>query len=69
VRLKRKSRGITVSVRWFDGYGETFTGLDEVRFSAGLLWLAKGDTNRHIPLARVRWYSVNPESHMPPLDS
>ena len=56
-------KGIMVNVRWWDGYLETFDGLDDVRFGSDLLWLAKGDTNRHIPLRMVRWFSVYPESH------
>jgi hypothetical protein len=60
---------LSVSVRWFDGYLETFSDLDEVRFSSTMLWIAKGTTNRHIPLiGNVRWYSISPESHMPPLE-
>jgi hypothetical protein len=54
---------ITVNVRWFDGYLETFEST-EVRFGGYLLWmrLANGQ-NRHIPVHQVRWYSVTPESH------
>lgn len=56
---------ITVSVRWWDGYLETFHAR-EVRFGSDLLWLrlANGQ-NRHIPLRNVRWFSQDPESHAP----
>lgn len=57
-----------VTVRWLDGYLEVFSDLDEVRFSPGLLFLAKGTTNRHVPLVAVRWFSLAIESHEPPLD-
>lgn len=56
---------IKVSVRWFDGYLETFEA-DEVRFGCALLWMRLSNgQNRHIPLTQVRWYSVTPESHEP----
>jgi hypothetical protein len=56
---------IIVSVRWFDGYMETFE-VSEVRFGSDLLWMRLVDgKNRHIPLHRVRWFSVTPESHEP----
>jgi len=56
---------IKVSVRWFDGYFESFE-CSEVRFGDSLLWMRlKNGTNRHIPLTHVRWYSVTPESHEP----
>jgi hypothetical protein len=56
---------ITVSVRWFDGYLETFIAT-EVRHGSDLLWmrLENGD-NRGIPLREVRWFSQTPESHEP----
>jgi len=53
---------ITVVVRWFDGYLETFEAL-EVRFGSELLWVKLETSNRHIPLRQVRWFSVNPENH------
>ena len=48
-----------VTVRWFDGYLESFEATD-VRFGNALLWikLAITDENRHIPLREVRWFSV-----------
>lgn len=56
---------ITVAVRWFDGYLETFKA-SEVRFGCALLWMRlTSGQNRHIPLSQVRWYSVTPESHEP----
>jgi len=55
---------ITVNVRWYDGYLETFEAT-EVRFGNALLWLRlKDGGNRHIPLnGGVRWFSTTPESH------
>lgn len=54
---------ILVTVRWFDGYLESFK-CKEVRFGSDLLWMRLQDgKNRHIPVRQVRWYSVNPESH------
>lgn len=56
---------ITVNVRWFDGYLETFE-CSEVRFGSDLLWMRLSDRkNRHIPLRNVRWFSSTPESHEP----
>ena len=62
---RKEKTMIKVSVRWFDGYLESFD-CSEVRFGAYLLWmrLANGQ-NRHIPVSQVRWYSVSPESHEP----
>jgi hypothetical protein len=55
---------ITVNVRWFDGYLETFECL-EVRFGSDLLWMRLLDRkNRHIPLRDVRWFSSTPELMM-----
>jgi hypothetical protein len=54
---------IRVNVRWFDGYLESFD-CEEVRFGSDLLWMRLSEnTNRHIPLQNVRWFSLNPESH------
>lgn len=54
---------ITVTVRWFDGYKETFKA-SEVRFGNALLWMRlTNGKNRHIPTEQVRWYSTDPESH------
>jgi hypothetical protein len=54
-------KDIVVYVRWFDGYLESFK---QVRFGESLLWIRlQNNTNRHIPLHKVRWYSVYPESH------
>lgn len=54
---------ITVNVRWWDGYLESFEA-SEVRFGSDLLWMRLVDgKNRHIPLRGVRWYSTLPESH------
>jgi len=51
-----------VNVRWSDGYLESFECV-EVRHGDYLLWLDLGEgRNRHIPLMRVRWFSVNPTS-------
>lgn len=53
----------TVTVRWHDGYMETFRAT-EVRFGSGLLWMRLEDgTNRHIPLRSVRWFGTSIESH------
>ncbi len=54
-----------VTVRWWDGYMETFE-CTEVRFGCDLLWmrLASGQ-NRHIPLRHVRWFGLSKESHEP----
>ena len=52
-----------VNVRWFDGYLEVFEAT-EVRFGNFYLWLRLADEqNRHIPLHRVRWFSLSKESH------
>jgi hypothetical protein len=54
-----------VTVRWFDGYLETFEG-SEVRFGSDLLWIRlTNGKNRSIPLRSVRWFSNTPESHEP----
>jgi len=53
----------TVTVRWHDGYMETFRAT-EVRFGSDLLWMRLEDgTNRHIPLRSVRWFGTSIESH------
>ena len=54
-----------VTVRWWDGYLETFEAT-EVRFGCDLLWmrLANGK-NRHIPLRMVRWFGMSEVSHEP----
>lgn len=58
----------TVTVRWFDGYLETFEAT-EVRFGSDLLWMRLAPTadgnvyNRHIPMRQVRWFSLSKESH------
>lgn len=58
-----KNKYITVTVRWHDGYIETFTAT-EVRAGCDLLWMRLLDgKNRNIPLRSVRWFSQNPESH------
>ncbi len=52
-----------VTVRWNDGYLESFV-VDEVRFGSDLLWMRLvAGSNRHIPLRQVRWFSTIPESH------
>jgi hypothetical protein len=52
-----------VTVRWYDGYMESFE-CEEVRFCSDLLWMhLKDGKNRHIPLGHVRWYALYPESH------
>lgn len=54
---------IIVTVRWNDGYKETFE-CEEVRFGCDLLWMRlTNKKNRHIPLRQVRWFSTVPESH------
>ncbi len=53
----------TATVRWFDGYLETFE-VSEIRHGSDLLWMRlKDNKNRHIPLREVRWFSIYPESH------
>lgn len=53
----------TVTVRWHDGYMETFRAT-EVRFGSDLLWMRLEDgNNRHIPLRAVRWFGTSIESH------
>ena len=53
----------TVTVRWHDGYMETFRAT-EVRFGCDLLWMRLEDgNNRHIPLRSVRWFGTSIESH------
>ena len=43
----------TVTVRWWDGYMETFE-CTEVRFGCDLLWMRLADgKNRHIPMNRA----------------
>ena len=47
-----------VTVRWFDGYIETFTNV-RVRFGCDLVWVEwTSGKNRHIPVRQVRWYSI-----------
>ena len=54
-----------VTVRWYDGYMETFE-CTEVRFGCDLLWMRLVDCqNRHIPLRQVRWFGMSKESHQP----
>lgn len=54
-----------VTVRWFDGYLETFE-CSEVRFGSDLLWMRLSNgKNRHIPVRQVRWFSLSNESHEP----
>lgn len=54
----------TVTVRWWDGYLETFENCSEARFGCDLLWVRlQSGQNRHIPLRQVRWFSLSPESH------
>jgi hypothetical protein len=59
-----EDNSVKVTVRWFDGYKETFE-CQEVRFGKDLLWMRlTNGKNRHIPLcAHVRWFSTDPESH------
>ena len=52
-----------VTVRWHDGYLETFDAT-EVRFGSDLLWMRLSNgKNRSIPLRSVRWFSLSKESH------
>ena len=54
-----------VTVRWWDGYMETFK-CTEVRFGCDLLWMRlTNGNNRHIPLRHVRWFGLSEESHQP----
>lgn len=57
-----------VTVRWWDGYMETFE-CSEVRFGSDLLWMRLSNgKNRHIPVKYVRWYSMSKESHEPVIE-
>ncbi|MDR0918983.1 MAG: hypothetical protein LBM93_06990 [Oscillospiraceae bacterium] len=52
-----------VTVRWWDGYIETFE-VNEVRAGAYLLWMRlTNGKNRYVPINQVRWYSLEVESH------
>lgn len=54
-----------VTVRWFDGYLESFE-CSEVRFGSDLLWMRlTNGQNRHIPVRQVRWFGMSKESHGP----
>lgn len=54
-----------VSVRWFDGYMESFEA-SEVRFGSDLLFIRLvNGANRHIPLRQVRWFGMTEESRHP----
>lgn len=55
---------IEVTVRWWDGYMETFEA-QEVRFGSDLLWMRlTNGKNRCIPTRQVRWYDPG-ENHQP----
>ena len=48
-----------VEVRWFDAYKERFE-CTEVRAGSDLLWMKLvGGKNRHLPLHRIRWFSID----------
>lgn len=47
-----------VTVRWWDGYIETFDAT-EVRAGAYMLYIKFNDDERRIPLQQVRWYKFN----------
>lgn len=52
-----------VTVRWHDGYLESFDAT-EVRFGSDLLWMRLSNgKNRSIPLRSVRWFGLSKESH------
>lgn len=55
---------IIVTIRWLDGYLETFE-CTEVRQGGFILWMRlKNGENRTIPLiGNVRWFSRYPECH------
>jgi hypothetical protein len=64
--VKEVTQMATITVRWFDGYLETFSNVHEHRIGVNLLWLEFGNNkNRHIPLDQVRWFSVYPTSREP----
>lgn len=48
----------TVTVRWWDGYIETFEA-KEVRAGAYLLYIKLDNDERRIPLHQVRWYKCS----------
>lgn len=53
-----KNSNSIVTVRWYDGYMETFE-CEEVRFGCDLLWMRLiTKQNRHIPTRHIRWYSI-----------
>jgi len=51
-----------IVVRWWDGYLERFEADSEPRFGCDLLYFETEGSNRHIPLKKVRWFSINPPS-------
>ncbi|KKM77572.1 hypothetical protein LCGC14_1368710 [marine sediment metagenome] len=61
--IDETDKDIVVTVRWFDGYLESFRA-KQVRQGEALLWMRLEDNkNRNIPLRNVRWFSMYPESH------
>lgn len=47
-----------VTVRWWDGYIETFEA-KEARAGAFLLYIKLDNDERRIPLQQVRWYKLS----------
>ena len=47
-----------VTVRWWDGYIETFKA-NEIRAGAYMLYIKLEKDERRIPLQQVRWYKLN----------
>ncbi len=61
--IDETDKDIVVTVRWFDGYLESFRAR-QIRAGEALLWMRlESGKNRNIPLRNVRWYSMYPESH------
>jgi hypothetical protein len=62
--MNKESNVNNVTVRWFDGYLESFE-CSEVRFGSNILWMRLIDgKERIIPyIAGVRWFSQSIESH------
>lgn len=58
------NEAVAVTVRWFDGYKETFEAA-QVRFGFAMLWLKlTNGENRHIPFCQVRTFSTSRDSRM-----
>lgn len=62
-KLDETDTDYILSVRWLDGYYESFNAI-QIRISESLIWFRlKNGKNRNIPLKNIRWYSIYPEIH------